>query len=67
MEKATYLLPSDKGFASQPFVAWKVSRGPSEGKYIAVNEEGRLLVQAFDLTPCRLGSTFVATEVCPVQ
>lgn len=51
LEKATYFVPT-KSFAFQPFVAWEV--GLSQGKYIAVNEEGRLSVQAFDFTPCRM-------------
>ena len=54
LEKATYFVPT-KSFAFQPFVTWEVkSDGPSQGKYIAVNEEGRLSVQA-----CRMGTTFV--------
>ena len=59
LEKATCFVPT-KQFVSQPFVAWKVkSSGPNQGKYIAVNEEGRLSVQAFDFTPCHLCTTFV--------
>lgn len=59
LKKATCFVPT-KPVKSQPFAAWEVkSSGPSQGKYIAVDEEGRLSVRAFDFTPCRLGATFV--------
>ena len=62
LKKTTYFVPIAE--PEQPFVIWEVkSSGPSKGKYIAVDEDGRLSVKTFDFTQCRQGTTFVKIKV----